>query len=124
MGWIKQTRIINGPYWFLAMGLIILGMGGPGIAVIVAYNLSFDLPRWISFTNAAVLPFAVVCGLLAWRHRRRTVAVIRAHHGHVCTSCGYPLNPELDGKPCPECGRIADLARCRKVWSSYIFGGL
>jgi predicted RNA-binding Zn-ribbon protein involved in translation (DUF1610 family) len=123
VGWIKQARIVNGPYWFLGVGLLALGMMGPAIGVIIAHNLSFDLPRWVYFIGVAVFPFALLCIILSFRQRRRTIAIIRANNGYVCISCGYPIDPKLDHAPCPECGTPINLAHCRKVWSRHLLGG-
>lgn len=58
--------------------------------------------------------------LLITKHRfeRR----IRALAGKVCTNCGYFLTPELDHKPCPECGKPINLAQARADWIKE-FGG-
>lgn len=64
------------------------------------------------------LVIAIFYALAKRRFERR----IRARAGKVCTNCGYLLTPELDNKPCPECGKPINLAQARADWIKQ-FGG-
>lgn len=122
MGWIKQTRIVNGPYPFIGWGLLALGILVQLGGLVVASALSLGPSRWTGLANVFVLPLLVPPFILALRRRRAFIAILRANDGRVCTSCGYPLNAEHDGKPCPECGTPVSLANCRKAWLKHVGG--
>lgn len=122
VGWIKQARIVNGPYvliWIALLALSILVQFG---GLVVAISLSLNPPRWTGLANVFVLPLLIPVFILALRRRRAFIAIIRANDGYVCISCGYPIDPKLDHTPCPECGAPIDLAHCRKTWLKHIGG--
>lgn len=65
--------------------------------------------------------YALVCAYF-YITKRRFTRRIRDHNGRVCTSCGYLLTPELDHKPCPECGTPIDLDLYRTQWIQALGG--
>ena len=123
VGWIKQTRLVAGPYPFIGWGSILLGTLVQIGALAAAVLFDVEPPRWMFLANAIfALPVALPCLFLTFRHRRAFIPIIRANDGRVCTSCGYPLEPTHDGKPCPECGTPINLAHFRKIWLKTLGG--
>lgn len=122
MGTFKQLRIVNGRLWVPTIAVLPLGAIAQLAALIVVRELSLEPPRWFFAIQAFPLPFCILGLILTFRHRRRTIAIIRANDGRVCTSCGYPIDAQLDHSPCPECGAAIDLAHCRKVWFKTLGG--
>lgn len=122
MGWIKQTRIVAGPYPFIGWGCILLGVLAQIGALAVAVVFNVEPPRWMFLAHAFGLPIALPCLFLAFQRRRAVIVIIRANDGRVCISCGYPIDPQLDHAPCPECGTTINLAHCRKIWLKHLGG--
>jgi hypothetical protein len=84
---------------------------------------SVQLGRWIVLCVGIVL-LAFTLRLLHWRMERRLRARLREHGYRICTQCGYTLNPEHDGHPCPECGTPVDLADFEHAWRKFAWRGL
>jgi predicted RNA-binding Zn-ribbon protein involved in translation (DUF1610 family) len=104
----------------LLMSLHAMALAG-GVAVSVLFGLAVlgvSPPGMSTLTYVMVINVLVVfpMGLLASRLRRRRLMEIRFIDGRVCTRCGYTLEEEQDGRPCPECGVGVDLAACRRFW--------
>ena len=79
-----------------------------------------------------VWAFGIFCGsfvlvgaalaVVRWRGERRLRERLRVQGYRVCIGCGYTLNREHDGQPCPECGVRVDLTECRRAWSKFLWG--
>jgi predicted RNA-binding Zn-ribbon protein involved in translation (DUF1610 family) len=98
-----------------------------GIAVLHAAlaDIVLSLNLWntvIASEIAAVIAASVIVAALVLRDalRDQKFRALRASQFHVCTHCGYVLDDEHDGKPCPECGEMVDLERCRKEWMKVV----
>lgn len=121
MGTLNRIRIISGPY-----ALIIACVVGLHVAVqigsMVAAYLTGNPQRWMLTYYLVLTPATFAIAVPALHHRRRRTRFIREHNGHVCTTCGYLLTPDLDHKPCPECGTPIDLAHFRTQWIQHLGG--
>src|SRR5262245_57761516 len=108
-----------------AVYVVCVSLAGTPFAVFfvrVALELS---PGWRS-----VRPWMVLCVILVaaavclrwahWRVAQRLRRVLQSHSYHVCLGCGYTLNPEHAGRPCPECGRTVDLVECTREWRKFL----
>ncbi len=115
VGWIKQARIVNGPYASIVSTMVAIHIAvtfGSNVVRRLPIQPPISMTTWILFWAACMFAIAIP----GFRHRRRRTRFIREHNGHICTSCGYLLTPELDHKPCPECGTPIDLALYRTQW--------
>jgi predicted RNA-binding Zn-ribbon protein involved in translation (DUF1610 family) len=118
---LNQLRIIGGPYPFIIWGLILLHLLIQ-IGSLAALLLSVKVPFSMMYWHLTMIASMVAIVIPALRHRRRRSRFIRDHNGHICTSCGYLLTPELDRKPCPECGTPIDLDLYRTQWIQALGG--
>jgi hypothetical protein len=82
-----------------------------------------ELRAWLLFMACLVLGGA---SLQLWvlLPERRLRARLRENGYRLCTQCGYALNSEHDGHPCPECGAPVDLAEFERAWRKFLWKGL
>lgn len=114
---------LRGLPWFRRMriGTLVLALG---LLAICMYALNRN-PAFTGVTGVVgvVSPIAYLAiAAYFYMLKRRYLRRIRALNGHACTTCDYLLTPELDNKPCPECGTPINLAQARADWIKE-FGG-
>jgi uncharacterized paraquat-inducible protein A len=110
--WITQRLFFNGWYGVAVFGIALTYAAGTFVAIKSVNNLLPVIIAGYVVQMIAILPLTV----LWWRHRRRRGAFIRSHDYRLCTKCVYVLDKELQGRPCPECGEVADFDHCRETW--------
>lgn len=120
-GQLNRVRIIGGPYPFIIWSLVAIHLLVQ-FGSIAALWLSIDVPISMMTWHLIMIALMIAIAIPTLRHRRRRTRFIREHNGHVCTTCGYTLTPELDHKPCPECGTPIDLTLYRTQWIQALGG--
>src|SRR5215510_14211603 len=68
---------------------------------------------WGAFAAfGSVVLVTVAARSALWWSKSRLLRRLQRHGYRVCLGCGYTLNPEHGGQPCPECGRTVDYYEC------------
>lgn len=105
----------------MRIGALVLAFG---FFAIFMYALNRN-PAFTGVTGVvgilSLIAYLAIAAYFYWLKRRYTRR-IRDHDGRVCTTCGYLLTPELDGKPCPECGTPISLTLFRTQWIQALGG--
>jgi hypothetical protein len=119
----RMMRIVLGWWWYASLGVpaaVVLGVLG---YLVLGMMYRTNLSPWASFMlPVAVMLTIVPANLMTARRRHRWNQHAYAVDGRICVMCGYTLDSEHDGKPCPECGAKADLARYRRLWIEFAGG--